>query len=140
MAQLQELRPAGSRAVVGSGVEPSPIPSGTDVVLLACKCRELTVYFRRADFRHTILGLVSEQQILQWADEAEAGYDVEEMKRRGRGRPGRGAEPMQVVAVRLTPTNSLRSTPSPSVSTSRDPKRSAGRLPASPREGPRRRA
>ena len=24
------------------------------------------------------------------------------MKRRGRGRPGRGAEPMQVVAVRLT--------------------------------------
>ena len=32
----------------------------------------------------------------------EAGYDVEEMKRRGRGRPGRGAEPMQVVAVRLT--------------------------------------
>lgn len=46
--------------------------------------------------------MVSEEQIRQWADEAEAGYDVEEMKRRGRGRPGRGAEPMQVVAVRLT--------------------------------------
>lgn len=46
--------------------------------------------------------MVSEEQIHQWADEAEAGYDVEEMKRRGRGRPGRGAEPMQVVAVRLT--------------------------------------
>jgi hypothetical protein len=46
--------------------------------------------------------VVSEEQIQQWADEAEAGYDVEEMKRRGRGRPGRGAEPMQVVAVRLT--------------------------------------
>jgi predicted transcriptional regulator len=46
--------------------------------------------------------MVSEEQIQQWADEAEAGYDVEEMKRRGRGRPGRGAEPMQVVAVRLT--------------------------------------
>lgn len=46
--------------------------------------------------------MVTEQQIRQWADEAEAGYDVEELKRRGRGRPGRGAEPMQVVAVRLT--------------------------------------
>lgn len=43
-----------------------------------------------------------EEQIQAWADEAEAGYDVEELKRRGRGRPGRGAEPMQVIAVRLT--------------------------------------
>ncbi|MFI5626028.1 CopG family transcriptional regulator [Nocardioides sp. NPDC051685] len=42
------------------------------------------------------------EQIQAWADEAEAGYDVEELKRRGRGRPGRGAEPMQVVAVRFT--------------------------------------
>ena len=33
---------------------------------------------------------------------AEAGYDVEALRRRGRGRPGRGAEPMQVVAVRLS--------------------------------------
>ena len=46
--------------------------------------------------------MVSEQQIQQWADEAEAGYDVEVLERRGRGRPGRGAEAMQVVAVRLT--------------------------------------
>ena len=45
---------------------------------------------------------VSEEQIQQWADEAEAGYNVDDLKRRGRGRPGRGAEPMQVVAVRLT--------------------------------------
>jgi len=45
---------------------------------------------------------VSEEQIRHLAHEAGAGYDVEEMKRRGRGRPGRGAEPMQVVAVRLT--------------------------------------
>ncbi|MFC5382082.1 ribbon-helix-helix protein, CopG family [Aquipuribacter nitratireducens] len=45
---------------------------------------------------------VSDEQVQQWADEAEAGYDVAEVKRRGRGRPGRGAEPMQVVAVRLT--------------------------------------
>jgi predicted transcriptional regulator len=46
--------------------------------------------------------VVSEDQIQRWADEAEAGYDVDALKRRGRGRPGRGAEPMQVVAVRLT--------------------------------------
>ena len=47
-------------------------------------------------------GVVSEQQIQEWADDAESGYDVDELKRRGRGRPGRGAAPMQVVAVRLT--------------------------------------
>jgi Ribbon-helix-helix protein, copG family len=46
--------------------------------------------------------VVTEEQIQKWANEAEAGYDVEELKRRGRGRPGRGSEPMQVVAVRLT--------------------------------------
>lgn len=46
--------------------------------------------------------MASEEQIEQWADEAEAGYDVDEMRRRGRGRPGCGSEPMQVVAVRLT--------------------------------------
>ena len=46
--------------------------------------------------------MVSEEQIQKWADEAEEGYDVDKLKRRGRGRPGRGAEPMQVVAVRLT--------------------------------------
>lgn len=48
------------------------------------------------------MAVISEAQIQEWADEAEVGYDVEELKRRGRGRPGRGAEPMQVVAVRLT--------------------------------------
>lgn len=46
--------------------------------------------------------MASDEQIQAWADEAEAGYDVDALKRRGRGRPGRGAEPMQVVAVRLT--------------------------------------
>jgi hypothetical protein len=45
---------------------------------------------------------VTEEQIAAWAAEAEAGYDVEELKKRGRGRPGRGAEPSQVVALRLT--------------------------------------
>ena len=46
--------------------------------------------------------MASDDQIHQWADGAEAGYDVDALKRRGRGRPGRGPEPMQVVAVRLT--------------------------------------
>lgn len=45
---------------------------------------------------------VTETQIAEWAAEAEVGYDVEALKRRGRGRPGRGAEPAQVVALRLT--------------------------------------
>lgn len=48
------------------------------------------------------MSMVAEEQIQKWADEAEAGYDVDDLKRRERGRPGRGAEPMQVVAVRLT--------------------------------------
>jgi len=45
---------------------------------------------------------VTEEQIAAWAAEAEAGYDVQALKKRGRGRPGRGAEPSQVVALRLT--------------------------------------
>ena len=53
--------------------------------------------------RETINGVpVSEEQIDSWVQEAEAGYDVEVLKRRGRGRPGRGSEPSQVVALRLT--------------------------------------
>jgi predicted transcriptional regulator len=51
----------------------------------------------------TINGVpVTEEQIAAWVAEAEAGIDVETLKRRGRGRPGRGAEPAQVVALRLT--------------------------------------
>ena len=46
--------------------------------------------------------LVTEEQILAWAAEAEAGIDVAALKSRGRGRPGRGAQPSQVVALRLT--------------------------------------
>ena len=45
---------------------------------------------------------VTEGQIAAWAAEAEAGLDVQALKKRGRGRPGRGALPSQVVAVRLT--------------------------------------
>ena len=53
--------------------------------------------------RETINGVpVTDEQIAAWAAEAEAGYDVAALKKRGRGRPGRGAEPSQVVALRLT--------------------------------------
>ncbi|KAB1653421.1 ribbon-helix-helix protein, CopG family [Pseudoclavibacter chungangensis] len=53
--------------------------------------------------RETINGTpVSEEQIEAWATEAEAGYDVAALKKRGRGRPGRGAEPSHVIALRLT--------------------------------------
>ncbi|MFT4135317.1 MAG: ribbon-helix-helix protein, CopG family [Microbacterium sp.] len=45
---------------------------------------------------------VAEQQITAWATEAEEGYDIEALKRRGRGRPGRGSAPTQVIALRLT--------------------------------------
>lgn len=45
---------------------------------------------------------VSEEQIRAWAEQAEAGFDVGALKRRGRGRPGRGAEPSQIIALRLT--------------------------------------
>ncbi|MDR5698620.1 ribbon-helix-helix protein, CopG family [Agromyces aerolatus] len=51
----------------------------------------------------TINGVpVTEEQISAWAAEAEAGYDVQLLKKRARGRPGRGSEPSQVVALRLT--------------------------------------
>lgn len=53
--------------------------------------------------RETIDGVpVGDEQIGRWAGEAEAGFDVEALKKRGRGRPGRGASPSQVVALRLT--------------------------------------
>ena len=53
--------------------------------------------------QETINGVpVTEAQIDAWVAEAEAGYDPAELKRRGRGRPGRAAIPSQVVAVRMT--------------------------------------
>lgn len=44
---------------------------------------------------------VSEAEVDQWVEEAEAGYDPEALKTR-MGRPARGAEASQVVPVRLT--------------------------------------
>lgn len=53
--------------------------------------------------RETINGVpATEEQISAWEAEADVGYEVEVLKRRGRGRPGRGSEPSQVVALRLT--------------------------------------
>ncbi|UJP41614.1 ribbon-helix-helix protein, CopG family [Cellulomonas palmilytica] len=46
--------------------------------------------------------MVSDERVRELAHEAEKGYDVEVPRRRARGRPGRGAQPMQVVVVRLT--------------------------------------
>lgn len=88
-SRVPAFRP-GSRVVAGRGVavDRTVFPDGARG--------------RSRSFRHTISFVVSDEQIQRWADEAEGGYDVDALKRRGRGRPGRGAEPMQVVAVRLT--------------------------------------
>ena len=51
--------------------------------------------------KNTIRGEeITERQIQEWVAEAEAGFDVEELKKRGR--PGRSPEQSQVVALRLT--------------------------------------
>ena len=51
--------------------------------------------------KNTIRGdEVTERQIDEWVAEAEAGFDVEALKKRGR--PGRSREASQVVALRLT--------------------------------------
>ena len=66
--------------------------------------RLISYYIKRMSTGETVNGVpVTEEQIAAWAAEAEAGYDVTKLKERGRGRPGRGAEPSQVVALRLTP-------------------------------------
>lgn len=43
---------------------------------------------------------MTDKQLETWTREAEEGYDVDALKRRGR--PGRSATPSRVVAVRLT--------------------------------------
>ncbi len=46
-------------------------------------------------------GIVSDEQIQAWADEAEAGYDLSQLPRARRGRPPVGEGPGVVVPVRL---------------------------------------
>jgi predicted transcriptional regulator len=72
--------------------------------LTALDGTHISYYVMHMGDQETIGGTpVTEEQIAAWAAEAEAGYDVDALKRRGRGRPGRGASPSQVVTVRLTP-------------------------------------
>lgn len=47
--------------------------------------------------------ILTAADIQQLADEAECGYDVEELKSRRRGRPMLGSAPSEVVPVRLDP-------------------------------------
>jgi hypothetical protein len=47
--------------------------------------------------------VLSDAEIEALADEAEGGYDVEDLKRRRRGRPMLGSAPAEVVPVRLDP-------------------------------------
>ncbi len=47
--------------------------------------------------------VLSDADIEALADEAERGYDVEDLKRRRRGRPMLGSAPAEVVPVRLDP-------------------------------------
>jgi hypothetical protein len=66
-------------------------------------CTSISYYTIPMSADETINGVpVTEEQIAAWAAEAEAGYDVKALKQRGRGRPGRGAEPSQIVTLRLT--------------------------------------
>lgn len=44
---------------------------------------------------------VDDEQVLAWAEEAEAGYDLPALRRRGRGRPAVGEGPGKPVTVRL---------------------------------------
>ena len=61
----------------------------------------ISLYINRVARKEKINGSeVTEEQIALWAAEAEAGYEVTELKKRGR--PGRAAEPSQIVALRLT--------------------------------------
>ncbi|WP_277050288.1 ribbon-helix-helix domain-containing protein [Ruania albidiflava] len=53
--------------------------------------------------RETVQGKqVTDAQIQKWADEAERGYPVEELRRRGR--PTKGAHRANVVPVRMEPS------------------------------------
>ena len=62
----------------------------------------ISSYINAVIRKETINGSeVTEEQISVWAAEAEAGYETAQLKKRGR--PGRGAEPSQIVALRFTP-------------------------------------
>lgn len=62
-----------------------------------------------------------ESQLEEWVAEAEAGYDVGELKRRGNGRPGKCAEASQGLS-RSEPTSQAiaRSIVTPAAATQSD--------------------
>jgi len=63
----------------------------------------LSISYYNECMKETINGApVTEEQIQAWADEAERGYDVETLRRRGRKPVGDG--PAKVVPVRLDDT------------------------------------
>lgn len=71
-------------------------------MVLACEL--ISLYIKGMASRETINdNPVTEKQLATWAAEAEAGYDVDTLKKRNRGRPGRGSAPSKVIALRLTP-------------------------------------
>lgn len=86
--------------------------SGSSILSCCVGCQDgellaariISYYIKCVNADETLNGVpVTEEQIAAWAAEAEAGYDVNKLKERRRGRPGRGAQPSQVVALRLTP-------------------------------------
>lgn len=104
---MDRIVPGSSLAIVSSAPTAQSLLERRSAACADKRDLSTTAVVRRPSGTPTIFSLydmavISEAQIQEWADEAEVGYDVEELKRRGRGRPGRGAEPMQVVAVRLT--------------------------------------
>ena len=63
----------------------------------------LLSYYNNAMDKEINKKTITDEQIAQWVNEAEQGYDVQALKKRGRGRPGRGAEPGRVITIRVTP-------------------------------------
>ena len=89
-------------ALVSSQVEPGSPHRWMESNFAVARCR-------RRNIRITILSVqsidgvpVTDQQIQDWADEAERGYDVGQLRKRGRKPVGDG--PGQVVPVRLDET------------------------------------
>jgi Ribbon-helix-helix protein, copG family len=57
----------------------------------------------KTTYRTSTGKVLTDRDIEALADEAEAGYDVETLKTRRRGRPMLGTAPAEVVPVRLDP-------------------------------------
>lgn len=110
-------RPSGRRFISSSGVEighqlSALIPLTAEDEVPWFRLGHLSVedsHARRLSYYNTNMNRrmkgsdVPEEQVDAWVAEAEAGYDVEDLKKKVIGRPGRATEPSQVIPVRLTP-------------------------------------